>query len=247
MSNYAAIKEILNRISGQQNVFTVPKIYVDYTGDVTTAILLNQIVFLSDKTKRKDGYFYKTYKEWTEEICLTERQVRYSVKKLKKMEILETKVQRANGSPTVHYKLLFDKFIDSILTFCQYPSDTFVSMDSNLLSGTLTEITTEKEEEEEGAISFYEKNFGMISPFIAEDILHWTNDLSNAVVIEAMKAALSNGTRTWNYVTSILRDWASKNVATVADVEALRAEFKNKQNKKYKKKGIDWGGFDLDD
>src|SRR5690625_2463164 len=104
MSNYAAIKEILNRISGQQNVFTVPKIYVDYTGDVTTAILLNQIVFLSDKTKRKDGFFYKTYKEWTEEICLTERQVRYSVNKLKKMEILEKKVQRTKEYPTDKYK-----------------------------------------------------------------------------------------------------------------------------------------------
>lgn len=242
MSNYAAIKEMLNRVSGQQNTFTVPKLYVDYTGDITTAILLNQIVFLSDKSKRKDGFFYKTYKEWTAEVCLTERQVRYSVNKLKKMEIIETKVMRANGSPTVHYKLKVEKFMDSILTFCQYPFGRNVSIHSEDLSESITEITTEIEE---GAISFYEKNFGVISPFIAEDIIHWTNDLSDEVVTEAMKAALKNGTRTWNYVTSILKDWLSKNVSSVADVEAIRLEHRNKR--KIRKSDIDWGGFDTDE
>ena len=65
-------------MSGQDNVITVPKIYIEYTGDLTTAVLLNQIVFYSDKSKRKDGFFYKTYKEWEEEICFTKRQVSYS-------------------------------------------------------------------------------------------------------------------------------------------------------------------------
>lgn len=143
MSNYEAIREVLNRISGQQNVFTVPKIYVDFTGDLTTAVLLNQIVFLSDKSKRKDGFFYKTYKEWEEEICLSERQVRYSIKKLKEMQLVETELKKANGSPTVHYKLHYDKLVDSILTFCQIPTKQNVSIQHDNLSETLTEITTE--------------------------------------------------------------------------------------------------------
>lgn len=143
MSNYAAIREILRRISGQENVFTVPKIYVQYTGDLTTAVLLNQIVFLSDKSKRTDGFFYKTYKEWEEEICLTERQVRYSIKKLMEKGIVETKLKKANGSPTVHYKLEYDKFVESILTFCQIPNEQIVSIQPNNLSDSLTEITTE--------------------------------------------------------------------------------------------------------
>jgi hypothetical protein len=143
MSNYTAIREMLKRTSGQENTFTVPRVYVDYTGDLTTAILLNQIVFLSDKSKRTDGFFYKTYKEWEKEICLTERQVRYSVNKLKAIGIVETKIMKANGSPTVHYKLDYDKFVESILTFCQIPFEQFVSIDSDNMSDSLTESTTE--------------------------------------------------------------------------------------------------------
>src|SRR5690606_33376291 len=119
MSNYEAIKALIAQTSGQKNILTIPKIYVELTGNFTTALLLNQIVFYSDKSKRDDGYFYKTYKEWEEEVLLTERQVRHSVNKLKKMGLVETKVMKANGSPTVHYKLNYDKLVDLILAKTQ--------------------------------------------------------------------------------------------------------------------------------
>lgn len=143
MSNYSKIRDIIRRMSGQDNVFTVPKIYVEFTGDITTAILLNQIVFLSDKSKRTDGFFYKTYDEWYEEICLTKRQVSYSVKKLKELGLVETKLKRANGAPTVHYKLDYDKLLDSIVTKCHYPSEQNVTNHCDKMSQSLTEITTE--------------------------------------------------------------------------------------------------------
>lgn len=143
MSNYNKIREIIKRMSGQDNIVTIPKIYVEYTGDLTTAVLLNQIVFYSDKSKRKDGYFYKTYKEWEEEICLTKRQVSYSTKKLKDMGVIETKIMKANGAPTVHYKLDYDKLVDSIVTKCHFPSEQNVTNDSNKMSLSLTESTTE--------------------------------------------------------------------------------------------------------
>jgi hypothetical protein len=143
LSNYSAIREIVKRFSGQENVFTVPKVYVEYTGDLTTAVLLNQIVFYSDKSKRTDGFFYKTYKEWEEEVCLSERQVRHSVNKLKDKGVVETKLMKANGSPTVHYRLNYDKLVDSILTKCQNPILQNVSIQSDNKSESLTEITTE--------------------------------------------------------------------------------------------------------
>ncbi|MFC4712264.1 conserved phage C-terminal domain-containing protein [Planococcus dechangensis] len=143
MSNYKAMRELTRRLSGQENVFTVPRIYVQYTGDLTTAVLLNQIVFYSDKSKRKDGFFYKTYEEWEEEICLTKRQVRYSVEKLKALGILETAIKKANGAPTVHYKLDYDKLVDSIVTKCHFPIEQNVTNDNDKMSLSLTESTTE--------------------------------------------------------------------------------------------------------
>lgn len=130
-------------MSGQENIVVVPKLFVKLTGDLTTAILLNQIVFYSDKSKRKDGFFYKTYKEWEEEICLTERQVRYSTKKLIGYGYVETALKKANGAPTVHYKLDFDKLLDSILTNCQNGNLHIVGMEPDKMSESLTEITTE--------------------------------------------------------------------------------------------------------
>ena len=156
MSNYTAIREVLNRMSGQYNTFTVPKIYVEFTGDLTTAILLNQIVFLSDKSKRKDGFFYKTYKEWEKEICLTKRQVSYSTKKLKEMGFLETAIKKANGAPTLHYKLDYDKLLDSIVTFCNIPLEQSVTFDSDKVYQSLTETTTENTTETTTNIPYVE-------------------------------------------------------------------------------------------
>jgi uncharacterized phage protein (TIGR02220 family) len=184
MSNYTAIRELLKRTSGQDNTFTVPKIYVQYTGDLTTAILLNQIVFYSDKSKRPDGYFYKTYKEWEEEICLSERQVRYSINKLKEKGIIE-----ANGSPTVHYKLVYDNFVDSILTFCQIPTLQNVSIHSDNESDSLTEITTENTTE----ITTKEKD---IIPF--SEIITYLNEKTQSNYKASSKKTKDLITARWN-------------------------------------------------
>ncbi|ANE89241.1 MULTISPECIES: conserved phage C-terminal domain-containing protein [Bacillus] len=142
MSNYNMIRTIISQISGQENIVVVPKLFVKLTGDLTTAILLNQIVFYSDKSKRTDGYFYKSYKEWEEEICLTKRQVSYSTAKLKEMGLVETKLMKANGAPTLHYKLDYDKLVQWIVTNCNNGKSQNVTIDSNNMSQSLTEITT---------------------------------------------------------------------------------------------------------
>jgi len=142
VSNYNTIRTIISQISGQENIVVVPKLFVKLTGDLTTAILLNQIVFYSDKSKRTDGFFYKTYKEWEEEICLTERQVRYSTKKLVNDGLVETALKKANGAPTVHYKLDYNKLVESILTLCQNQTLQSVGIHSDKTSQSLTENTT---------------------------------------------------------------------------------------------------------
>ena len=143
MSNYVELRNILRKMSGQDSVITIPKIYIDFTGDLTTAAILNQLVFYSDKGKRSDGFFYKSYKEWEEETGLTKRQVSYSIGKIKDLGLVETKLKKANGSPTIHYKLDYDKLLDSIVTKCHYRLEQNVTIDSDKMSQSLTENTTE--------------------------------------------------------------------------------------------------------
>ncbi|WP_144508203.1 DnaD domain-containing protein [Bacillus thuringiensis] len=240
MSNYQTIRTIISQISGQDNIVVVPKLFVKLTGDITTAILLNQIVFYSDKSKRTDGFFYKTYKEWKDEICLTERQVRYSTRKLVDRGLVETVLKKANGAPTVHYKLDYNKLVESILTLCQNPTLQSVGFHSDKTLESLTETTTEnttKKVSSSNIFAFYENNFGILNPFVADSITQWANDTSEELVIAAMERALKQQKK-WNYAEGILKQWASQNIKTLSDVEALEAEYqRNKGAKNNAKSG----------
>lgn len=133
---YAAAIQLLKQISGQENTLTIPRVYFELTGNLTQALVLNQIVFWCGKTKREDGYFYKTYKEWQEETALSERQVRYATEKLEPFGV-KTKLKKANGAPTIHYFVDLDKLLELILTKCQNGFLQSVRMDSDKMSGTM--------------------------------------------------------------------------------------------------------------
>lgn len=152
-SQYDEVRRVLAQLSGHDRIVTIPKLYIEMTGDLAESVLLNQIVFYSDKSKRNDGFFYKTYDDWSKEVCLTERQVRYSAKKLIDKGLIETKVLKANGSPTVHYKLRFDNLVNWIVTNCQDGNLQNVGNDTDNLSGSLTESTTENTTDDKKILS----------------------------------------------------------------------------------------------
>lgn len=133
--NYAAAIQLLKQISGQENTLTIPRVYFELTGNLTQALVLNQIVFWCGKSKRQDGYFYKSYKEWYEETALSERQVRYATEKLEPFGV-KTKLKKAEGAPTIHYYVDLDKLLEFILTKCQNGFLQNVRMDSDKVSET---------------------------------------------------------------------------------------------------------------
>ncbi|MEK4096931.1 MULTISPECIES: DnaD domain-containing protein [unclassified Bacillus (in: firmicutes)] len=98
---------------------------------------------------------------------------------------------------------------------------------------TNTEITTKNTTENVGSsnvFSFYENNFGILNPFVADSITQWANDTSEELVQAAMERALKQQKK-WNYAEGILKQWANKNICTLEDVHASEAEFKNKGKK----------------
>lgn len=110
---------------------------------------------------------------------------------------------------------------------------------------TTSEITSDKKEEEENArknephskninpYTFFEQNgFGTIGGYIAEKIKYWCEDLSEELVVEAMKLAVEYGAKHWSYVESILRYWFDKGYETVNDVHAARKAFKERLSQK---------------
>ncbi|WML38675.1 DnaD domain protein [Neobacillus sp. OS1-2] len=101
--------------------------------------------------------------------------------------------------------------------------------DTSTIRGQEEEKEEEKEKEEEEEVTedaavFYQQNFGVLSPYIAENISYWEFDLSPAIVIESMKRTLSQNKRSWAYTESILKSWASLNLKTLESVLAFEHE-----------------------
>lgn len=107
-------KEIIALFSGQASVVTTPKLYIQLTGSHSLAIVLNQAVFWSNKSKCKDGFFHKTYEEWFDEIHIPERTLRRRFDRLEQKGWITTKVKKVYGKNIKHVQPHMDKIIESI-------------------------------------------------------------------------------------------------------------------------------------
>ena len=96
-----------------------------------------------------------------------------------------------------------------------------------------------------------EKEFGRtLSPIEFEIIKAWLdNDMSEALIREAIKEATFNGVSNLRYIDKILYEWGKNGIKTVADVEANRRK-RNKQKEKEESVDmdiVDWNWFDDDE
>ena len=137
------IFRLIESITGNKNLLTVPKEFIRLTGDIEVALFLSQLIYWTGKAKDPEGWVFKTYEDWEEEIMLTEYKIRKAKNKLEKLGFLETRIKKANGNPTVHYRLKKDKFSESILKNLKNRSLKNYRNDSLNFTETLTITTTE--------------------------------------------------------------------------------------------------------
>lgn len=145
MDNYNKLKAMIKTMGDQGNVLSIPRPLLDFTGSLDCALLLSQIIYWSDRGQDPQGWFYKSYADWTAELGLSEFQLRKCVKQLVGLGFLETSVRRArNGTPTCHYRLDWPKFSETILKFLQNGNPKKCRMETEESPETLnTEPTTE--------------------------------------------------------------------------------------------------------
>jgi hypothetical protein len=125
---------MLSRIVKNYSTRTVvvPRLYLEMChNDLSSAALLNQIVYWSERSIDNDGWFVKSYQEWYDELGLSEYQVRKMVNgvndpdsfSLKDLGV-ETEVRRSRyhgGAATLHYRIRSDilelrihEFLDAV-------------------------------------------------------------------------------------------------------------------------------------
>lgn len=113
MNNQQALFALIRQAAGQANVLTIPRVFITLSGSIPSALFLSQVIYWSDRSGRADGWFYKTTRDWQEEIALSRREVEAARAALK--GIIETKVMKANGVPTLHYRVNIPALTASLL------------------------------------------------------------------------------------------------------------------------------------
>ena len=95
------------------------------------------------------------------------------------------------------------------------------------------ESSVPSEEDSEDAdcnvFTFYEQNFGSLSPYTAEELSAWMEDLSEELVLKALQIAHEQNKRTLAYVKGILRDWHGKGYTKLSEVETATMKFRKKE------------------
>ena len=77
--------------------------------------------------------------------------------------------------------------------------------------------------------TFYEQNFGSLSPYTKEELNTWMNDLSEELVWKAIQIAHENNKHTLAYVKGILRDWHERGYTKLSEVEEAAVRFRKKE------------------
>jgi len=114
------IFQTIKSFAGEKNILAIPKSFIRFCDeDLYIGLFLSQIVYLSDKGSREDGYIYKSNKEWKEDYFLSDYAIRKAKKYLEDKGIIETKLIKANGAPTTHYRLNREKFTKLFMEFLQ--------------------------------------------------------------------------------------------------------------------------------
>jgi DnaD/phage-associated family protein len=216
---------------------------------LSEAIFIQQLHYwLKDSKNVRDGYkwVYNTYEDWHEQFpWWSISTIRRIITKLENSKLLIIgNYNRLKIDNTKWYRIDYELLehmnrppVQIEQTECSERADEMPNLNRPLPEIT-SKITSEKEKEEEkagapvNAFRFFEENgFGTIGGHISEKIIAWINDLSEELVLEALKIAVEYGAKNWSYVERILVSWTEKKITSVEQVHALILAHKEKQSK----------------
>lgn len=244
MDNHQTISNLIISYSGQQRTINIPVLYLELLEDYNTAVILNQLIYWSDRSSRTDGYFFKSYKEWEEEVFLSQYQVKKSIDKLKKLGLVETKLKKSYGSPTLHYKVDMEEISKWIMkkldnrisrnlindyqeTSYSLTKNTTENTTENTTQHTENNLNTDNSKPKDKKINdkdpvtkslslIQEKYFSQISPIKLENIIPEIEKLGEESfdIISVAVDYTKNNNKNVNYLIKVINNWADDNINT---------------------------------
>lgn len=144
MSYQRSIFDLIARLSGSENIMAVPRLFCEITGSLDAGVLLSQMIYWADRGKDPDGWFYKSYAQWYEDTFLSEYQIRKHAKTFESLGLLETKLTKVQGSPTLHYRINRAALSEWILKYLGIETEKPRDENQNFQCPSIyTETTTE--------------------------------------------------------------------------------------------------------
>jgi hypothetical protein len=129
-------------LSGEENTIVVRRSFVQFTGTLEAGMLLSQLLYWTPKSTM-NGWIAKTDDDFSNELCLTQYAVRKARSELEKCGILETKLKKFNGAPTVHYRLDLDALQRKWISWIQKTDFAKTQNGSCENAKSITETTAE--------------------------------------------------------------------------------------------------------
>lgn len=111
------IFNMIKQLTGSANLIALPIVFIEFCDDdISTALVLSQLIYWTDKSKN-DGWVAKSLKDWEQELRLSRKMVDRIKNYLEKRQLIELKVKKFDGTPTMHYKVNQEKFAEEFLSF----------------------------------------------------------------------------------------------------------------------------------
>lgn len=105
--------QTIKTLTGQKQTLSVPRSFVESFQEWPMAVFFSQVLYWSGvKGDEDDGWFYKSYQDWSDEIILTERQIRRCSEELQKMGLIKVALRQHGGFPVLHWKVDDEAFTE---------------------------------------------------------------------------------------------------------------------------------------
>lgn len=112
----SALLAFVAELTGEGRTITIPRTYVEWLdGDYAAAIVLNDCVYWTAWAygEGRDGWFYRNEDDWLQATRLSRKQVVRAVNAINARAhapLIERTTRRANGSPTMHFRVNADVY-----------------------------------------------------------------------------------------------------------------------------------------
>lgn len=151
MSNHQEIMDLAKVLTGNEHLYTVQP-FIKITGKTMLGLILERIVYWSDKSNDKRlkqlKIFYKSAKEWEEELGLSYAQITEARKKLESMGYIQTSKHKVNDAPTIHYYANIGAIKEAITQYYGVSSVDYANLDNSEIQELLNSEKPQAEVEE---------------------------------------------------------------------------------------------------